>query len=100
MGTAVKTDPVWSRYQRSAIGEMTPWTPGFNMDRVSVNAEDKEKNGSPKTGDMIARNPKNHADKWLVEATYFKDNFVTTPIGTVDDDPTDTQAKEGFPAQS
>jgi hypothetical protein len=24
---------------------------------------------------MIARNPKNHADQWLVEAKYFADNF-------------------------
>ena len=31
--------------------------------------------GSPKVGDMIARNPKNHDDKWLVAAVYFADNF-------------------------
>ena len=31
--------------------------------------------GSPKEGDMIARNPKNHADQWLVAAQYFADNF-------------------------
>ena len=24
---------------------------------------------------MIARNPKNHVDQWLVEAKYFTDNF-------------------------
>jgi hypothetical protein len=24
---------------------------------------------------MIARNPKNHTDKWLVAAKYFADNF-------------------------
>jgi uncharacterized protein YozE (UPF0346 family) len=24
---------------------------------------------------MIARNPKNHDDKWLVAAQYFADNF-------------------------
>jgi len=24
---------------------------------------------------MIARNPKNHADQWLVAAKYFADNF-------------------------
>jgi hypothetical protein len=29
----------------------------------------------PKAGDMIARNPKNHADQWFVEAKYFADNF-------------------------
>jgi hypothetical protein len=32
-------------------------------------------NESPKIGDMIARNPKNHFDQWLVAEQYFKDNF-------------------------
>lgn len=41
---------------------------------ISISDEDK-KNGSPKLGDMIARNPKNHADQWLVAEQYFKDNF-------------------------
>ena len=41
---------------------------------VSISAEDL-KNGSPKIGDMIARNPKNHNDQWLVAEKYFKDNF-------------------------
>jgi hypothetical protein len=31
--------------------------------------------GSPKTGDMIARNPANHAEQWLVAAAYFAVNF-------------------------
>jgi len=41
---------------------------------VSISDEDK-KNGSPKIGDMIARNPKNHCDQWLVAKQYFEDNF-------------------------
>jgi len=44
------------------------------MKDVSI-AEVDRRNGSPKEGDMIARNPQNHADKWLVAAKYFKDNF-------------------------
>lgn len=28
-----------------------------------------------KLGDMIARNPKNHKDQWLVAKEYFNDNF-------------------------
>ena len=32
-------------------------------------------NGSPKIGDMIARNPKDYSDQWLVAEQYFKDNF-------------------------
>ena len=41
---------------------------------ISVSQADLE-NGSPKIGDMIARNPKNHKDQWLVAQQYFKDNF-------------------------
>lgn len=41
---------------------------------VSVSSEDKI-NGSPKLGDMIARNPKNNLDQWLVSEQYFEDNF-------------------------
>ena len=41
---------------------------------VSISDVDLE-NGSPKDGDMIARNPKNHLDQWLVAEKYFQDNF-------------------------
>lgn len=41
---------------------------------VSISDVDKE-NGSPKIGDMVARNPKNHLDQWLVAKQYFEDNF-------------------------
>ena len=41
---------------------------------ISISDADKN-NGSPKIGDMIARNPKNHSDQWLVAKQYFNDNF-------------------------
>lgn len=41
---------------------------------VSISDEDL-KNGSPKLGDMIARNPSNHKDQWLVAKEYFEKNF-------------------------
>lgn len=41
---------------------------------ISVSEPDLQ-NGSPKSGDMIARNPKNHKDQWLVAKQYFEDNF-------------------------
>jgi len=41
---------------------------------VSISKEDLI-TGSPRIGDMIARNPKNHKDQWLVSEEYFKDNF-------------------------
>ena len=48
---------------------------------VSISKADRDA-GSPKAGDMIARNPANHDDQWLVAAKYFADNFecLTSPI--------------------
>lgn len=64
----------YKQYRRTQIAEMIEWKSGFDMSKVSVSESDRE-NGSPKEGDMIARNPKNHDDKWLVAAKYFADNF-------------------------
>lgn len=62
-------------YRRKQIAELRPYVVGEVLDaKVSVSAADKEA-GSPKDGDMIARNPKNHEDQWLVAAQYFADNF-------------------------
>lgn len=65
---------IFERYRRTQIAEMAPWDESVDMEGISLTNEDK-KNGSPKRGDMIARNPANHADKWLVSAAYFADNF-------------------------
>lgn len=65
----------YHQYQRTAVAEMADWHPGFNMAGVSVSDADKEA-GSPKDGDKIARNPANHADRWLVATDYFAANFA------------------------
>lgn len=62
------------KYRRVQIAELRPYVPGEDLERVSISAPDKEA-GSPKLGDMIARNPKNHDDQWLVAMQYFADNF-------------------------
>lgn len=62
------------KYRRKKIAELRPYVKGEKLTGVSISDADK-KNGSPKIGDMIARNPKNHNDKWLVAKKYFKDNF-------------------------
>lgn len=65
----------FKQYRRTQIAEMRPWREGESLTpRVSISASDMEA-GSPKPGDMIARNPKNHDDQWLVAAAYFADNF-------------------------
>ena len=65
-------------YRRKQIAELRPYVDGEelngSLERVSVSQEDALA-GSPKVGDMIARNPKNHADQWLVAKQYFVDNF-------------------------
>ena len=68
------TEINYEQYRRKGLSEMAPWAEGVDMDRVSVSASDRE-NGSPKAGDMIARNPQDHSDRWLVAAAYFQDNF-------------------------
>ena len=64
----------YKQYRRKQIAELADWTANFDMSGVSISDVDRE-NGSPKLGDKIARNPKNHNDKWLVAADYFADNF-------------------------
>lgn len=66
--------PHFTQYRRKQIAELRPYTPGEPMMGVSISEADKAA-GSPKLGDMIARNPKNHADQWLVAMQYFADNF-------------------------
>ena len=64
----------FTQYRRKQIAELRPYEEGEQLNGVSISDADK-KNGSPKIGDMIARNPKNHEDQWLVAETYFQDNF-------------------------
>jgi hypothetical protein len=81
----------FTKYRRTQVAEMRPVT-DYDVEvynkhagelivmnekrvvKVSISVEDLA-NGSPKSGDMIARNPKNHNDQWLVVEQYFKDNF-------------------------
>lgn len=65
----------WKQYKRKGLSEMRPYRHGEILDAaVSISDADRA-NGSPKVGDMIARNPKNNADQWLVAAKYFNDNL-------------------------
>ena len=64
----------FKQYRRRQIAELRPYVEGEKLDKVSVAAVDKMA-GSPLPGDMIARNPKNFADQWLVAKKYFEDNF-------------------------
>jgi hypothetical protein len=79
----------FKEYRRKSISEMRPVNEAdikaFETDKQIHSIRDTEfkvsisdadlQNGSPKIGDMIARNPKNHNDQWLVAKQYFEDNL-------------------------
>lgn len=64
----------FAHYRRKQIAELRAYVPGEPLDGVSISEKDRLA-GSPLCGDMIARNPDNHTDQWLVAAKYFADNF-------------------------
>ena len=64
----------WNQYKRKGLSEMRPYVEGEDVSGISLTDADKEA-GSPKVGDMIARNPKDHNDQWLVAKQYFEDNL-------------------------
>lgn len=75
---------------------MRPYVPGEDLTGVSISDADKS-NGSPKVGDMIARNPKNHEDKWLVSEKYFSENLVEAdPTAGKSPDPLDESGVDLF----
>lgn len=70
----------WKLYERKGSTEMRPVTEDEiqnGLDSVISISEADEKDGCPKSGDMVARNTENHDDKWLVNETFFKENYHT-----------------------
>ena len=72
----------FKQYKRKGLSEMRPVTDrevkdGADMmkaNRISISDDDLVE-GSPKVGDMIARNPVKHTDQWLVTKEYFNKNL-------------------------
>jgi hypothetical protein len=64
----------FKQYKRKGLADMVAYEQGMDMDKISISWADLQA-GSPKLGDMIARNPLNHNDKWLVAKDYFEENF-------------------------
>jgi hypothetical protein len=58
----------WKQYTKTGSVEATPWTPDYDMSKV----RSKE---TPVKGDMIARNPKDRDDQWLIKADFFEQNY-------------------------
>jgi hypothetical protein len=62
-------------YLKTTKTEMIPYYDNMDVTNVSVSKADRD-NGSPKVGDMIAINPFNSDDKWLIAKKYFKENYI------------------------
>ncbi len=80
----------FKKYRRSQIAQLAPVTKElendlswFEANKVSISEFDKS-NGSPKIGDMIARNPQDHADMWLVAEKYFSENYEPYKVSIFD----------------
>lgn len=76
----------FEKYERTQIAEMRPVElldiakfekeGKIEYDGITVSISQADKtDGSPKKGDLIARNPINHDDVWLVAKKYAEDNF-------------------------
>ena len=63
-------------YVRTNIAEARPYQEGETLPTYVSISEADRLNGSPRVGDMIARNPLNHADQWLIAEKYFAENFA------------------------
>ena len=64
----------FKKYRKTQIGEMRPYIQGESMENISITPEDF-RSDSPKLGDMIARDPNNHKDQWLVSEKFFNNNY-------------------------
>jgi hypothetical protein len=67
----------FKQYKRSAIAELRPVTDEeiLNGLEISISIPVDVVGNKPKQGDMVARNPVNHNDQWLVTKEYFHVNF-------------------------
>jgi len=65
---------MWKKYRKGTITEMMPWTPDVSMDAVTVGVEFRANH--PRKGDMVARDPNNPSDMWLVVEEFFDNNYV------------------------
>jgi hypothetical protein len=64
----------FQRYRKTQFVEMRPYELGEKLAGVSISEADALL-GSPREGDMIARNTLNHNDQWLVSQKFFEDNY-------------------------
>lgn len=70
------TEDQFVQYSRITIVEMRPYVEGEDMTNVYVDPVLVE-HGHPEEGDMIARNPRDRDEMWLMTRENFSTNFET-----------------------
>lgn len=71
----------FKQYERQVTtGELRPYVPGESLLNVTVNEKDIQDYGCPKEGDMIARDPKDRDNQWLVSKEYFERHYKLEPM--------------------
>lgn len=69
----------WRVYRRVGTVTARPYVEGEALPPyVSISDADRA-NGSPKVGDMIARDVLTKYDEWLINAEYFARHYEATP---------------------
>jgi hypothetical protein len=69
------SEEAFRQFKRKDFAELRPHEEGEDIGDVSVSAANR-RNVSPKKGDMIARNPDDHSDQWLVARKFFRKHYV------------------------
>ena len=60
----------WRWCRRTGHSELRPYVPGEDLSHVSVSATD-----TPSPGGFVARNPRDYADQWYINASYVAENL-------------------------
>jgi hypothetical protein len=72
----------WVKYRRSNLVEIRPYVPGEDLTNINVSLPDSclsmQDSAAFDLG-MVARNPKDHTDKWYMSRAHFEANYE--PIG-------------------
>jgi hypothetical protein len=68
----------FTQYRKKQLAEMRPYVAGEPLVGVSIADVDRQA-GSPKVGDMVARNPLDHRDQWLVTEAFVAANYEPVP---------------------
>lgn len=68
----------FTKFRRKQVVELRPYEAGESTVGIRIHPVDA-KDGSPKVGDMIARDPDDHNDQWLVPARIINKLYEPNP---------------------